>query len=85
MPRTAVEVSTERAETARAVGRRLADARERARLTQGEAASAVGLRQSQIAKLELGVRQLRFVEGLALARLYMIDCADLVPTGSSEG
>lgn len=84
MPRTAIEVTTERTETARAIGRRLAEARERAGLTQAGAARALGMRQSQIAKLELGLRQLRFVEGVGLAGLYGINCIDLLVGSTPE-
>jgi transcriptional regulator with XRE-family HTH domain len=69
----------ERAAAARSIGRRLAASRERAGLTQLDAARALGIPQSQVAKLEIGIRQLRFVEGLRLAALYGIKPADLDP------
>jgi transcriptional regulator with XRE-family HTH domain len=79
MPRTRLAVLEERDADARAVGRLLAAARERAALSQLDVARAIGVPQSQIAKLELGLRQLRFVEGLRLAALYSIPPTDLDP------
>jgi transcriptional regulator with XRE-family HTH domain len=67
----------ERSDDARSVGRRLAAARERASLSQQQVARALGVPQSQVAKLELGVRQLRFTEGLRLAAIYDVDPTEL--------
>jgi DNA-binding XRE family transcriptional regulator len=79
MPRTRATVLAERAEAARGLGTRLAGAREQAGLTQAAAARAIGIPQSRIAKLELGLRQLGFLEGLRLAALYRVECGDLDP------
>lgn len=79
MPRTRPSVRTERSEEARAVGRRVAEAREAAGLSQYEVARRLGVPQSSIARLELGQRQLRFVEGLRMAELYGIPPSDLAP------
>lgn len=79
MPRTRATLLAERDASARAVGVRLAQAREQAGLSQDDVARTLGVAQPQIAKLELGLRQLRFVEGLRLAALYGISPADLDP------
>jgi transcriptional regulator with XRE-family HTH domain len=68
-------------EAARGLGTRLAAAREQAGLTQAAAAVALGIPQSRIAKLELGLRQLGFLEGLRLTALYAVGCHDLEPSG----
>jgi Zn-dependent peptidase ImmA (M78 family)/transcriptional regulator with XRE-family HTH domain len=48
------------------IGRRIADARARARLTQADLARAVGLERSALAKIEIGARR---VTALELARI----------------
>lgn len=63
----------------RRLGSRLAAAREKAGLTQLAAAKMMGIPQSRIAKVELGTRQLGFLEGLRLAEVYGIDCRHLDP------
>jgi transcriptional regulator with XRE-family HTH domain len=73
MPRTRSTVLAERLEAARGLGTRLAAARTQAGLTQAAAAKALGIPQSRVAKLELGMRQLGFLEGLRLATLYDVD------------
>jgi len=78
MPRTRSTVLAERVAGARDLGTRLAAAREQAGLTQAAAAKALGIPQSRIAKLELGMRQLGFLEGLRLAQLYAVEPVDLV-------
>ena len=77
VPRTRPAVLKERADSARIVGRNLAAAREAAGMSQAEAARHLGVPQSRIGKLELGLRSLMFVEGLRLARLYRISAASL--------
>jgi transcriptional regulator with XRE-family HTH domain len=72
-------VRIERGYEAKAIGRRLAAAREAARLSQVQAGQRLGVPQSVIARLELGLRQLRFVEGLRLAELYEISPSRLAP------
>ena len=79
MPRTSTAVRTARGEEARGVGRQLATAREAAGLSQQEAARRLGVPQSSIAKVELGQRQLRFVEGIRLAQIYGVRPTELVP------
>jgi len=79
MPRTRPAVRAERTEEARTIGRRLAEARESAGLSQLEVARQLGVPQSSIAKLELGLRQLRFIEGLRLAEIYGIAPTRLAP------
>jgi transcriptional regulator with XRE-family HTH domain len=79
MPRTRPAVLEERNDVARSLGRRLAAARESAGLSQAQAASKLGVAQSRIAKVELGTRQLQFIEGLRLADLYSISPAELDP------
>lgn len=78
---------------ASAVGRRLTSARESAKLSQLAAGEALGLPQSRIAKLELGLRVLTFGEALDLADLYGVAATDfdargeleLSPLGGDEG
>jgi len=72
VPRTRPAVLQERAESARIVGRKLAAARQAAGMSQAEVASHLGIPQSRIGKLELGLRSLMFIEGLRLARLYSV-------------
>jgi transcriptional regulator with XRE-family HTH domain len=61
------------------MGRRLAAARIAAGFSQVAAATALGIPQSAIAKLELGQRYLSFLEGLDLAALYGADPSTLDP------
>ena len=79
MPRTRQAVLEQRNEMARSLGRRLATAREAAGLSQVQVARALGVPQSRIAKVELGLRQLQFIEGLRLANLYSMSPVDLDP------
>lgn len=82
MPRTRPQVLEERVATARAIGARMAAARERAGVSQTEAAVAISSPQSRIAKLELGLRQLQFLEGLRLAALYGVAPSAFDPSAS---
>ncbi len=61
------------------VGRLLGDAREDAGLPQSAAARFLGVPQSRIAKMELGRRQLLFLEAVLLARLYAVPIERLDP------
>jgi transcriptional regulator with XRE-family HTH domain len=63
----------------RLIGLLLGDAREEARLPQSAAAKALGVAQSRIAKLELGQRQLIFIEALTLCDLYGVALDRLDP------
>lgn len=54
------------------VGRLIGDAREDAGLPQSVAAKVLDVPQSRIAKIELGRRQLMFLEAVALAELYQV-------------
>ena len=67
-----------------AVGRRLADVRESKNLSQLVVAEALGIPQSQIAKLELGLRTLTFAEALDLADLYGVEMTALDARGDLE-
>lgn len=69
----------------RRLGSRLAAAREQAGLTQLAAAKMMGIPQSRIAKIELGIRQLGFLEGLRLAEIYGIESRDLDPRDEGDG
>ncbi|HYK95249.1 MAG TPA: helix-turn-helix transcriptional regulator [Candidatus Dormibacteraeota bacterium] len=80
MPRTRSSLLNERAEAARRLGIRLAAARGQAGLSQLSAAKSMGVAKSTIAKLELGKRQLLFLEGMLLAELYGVDCRQLSPS-----
>jgi transcriptional regulator with XRE-family HTH domain len=55
-----------------AVGRRLAEARHGAGLSQAEVGRRLGIPQSRIAKLEVGTRRLLWSEGVELAGLYEV-------------
>lgn len=83
MPSTADRVLQERAARNVAFGRLLAAARLRAGLTQAEVAQTLGVPQSRVAKVELGQRNVTFVEGLELAELYRVRPIDLDPRGSA--
>ncbi|MBI3751772.1 MAG: helix-turn-helix domain-containing protein [Chloroflexi bacterium] len=84
MPETRPAVMEERAAIARDIGRRLAAARQRAGLSQAAAARALGVPQSQIAKLELGLRQLLLFEAVQLMGLYAVEVRDLISPPLAE-
>lgn len=75
-PRTGREMPDD---AAAIVGRLLGDAREDAGLPQSAAARFLGVPQSRIAKIELGRRQLLFLEAVLLAHLYHIPITQLDP------
>ena len=79
MPRTRPALSAARHEQALELGRRLAAARAEAGYSQAAAATALGIAQSAIAKIELGLRYVSFVEALDLAALYGVTPSDLDP------
>jgi DNA-binding XRE family transcriptional regulator len=79
MPKISAPRALARQEEARVLGGRLGQARNRTGLSQAEAAKALAVPQSQIAKLELGQRRLGFIEGLRLATLYSISPEELDP------
>lgn len=90
MPQTRPAVVASRRDLAVQVGQRLAAARTEAAISQAAAAAQLGLAQSAIAKMELGVRLLTFIEALDLANLYGVDPATFDPrvmttTGRAEG
>lgn len=60
-------------DTDRLIGRLLGDARERAGLSQLDAANTVSIGQSLLAKLEVGQRHLLFSEAVRLADAYGCD------------
>jgi transcriptional regulator with XRE-family HTH domain len=62
-----------------AVGRRLAEARGKAGLSQTEVARRMGFAQSRVAKIEIGTRRLLFSEAIAFAQLYKVPLTDFVP------
>lgn len=66
-------------EVDRAVGRRLAEQRKKAGMTQVEVAGRMGFAQSRVAKLETGARRLLFSEAIAFADLYGIRLSALDP------
>ena len=85
MPRTRQQILDDRAETARLIGRRLADRRVAIGLTQQDAAETLGVAQSAIAKMESGRRALTLLEALDLAKLYRISPLDLDPRETPQG
>lgn len=64
--------------THEAIGERLKEARKNVRLSQEEAAQAVGLDRTAIVKIEKGARTVTGVELLLLARLYRRDPAEFL-------
>jgi Zn-dependent peptidase ImmA (M78 family)/transcriptional regulator with XRE-family HTH domain len=60
------------------IGERLADARRARRMTQQQAAEAIGLARTTITAIEKGDRRPRATELLTLARLYGQQVSDLV-------
>jgi transcriptional regulator with XRE-family HTH domain len=56
-----------------AIGRQLARARRAAGLTQAKAATRLGMSQSRLAKLELGIRRLTYLEAIHLAEAYVVE------------
>lgn len=68
-----------------AVGRRLAEARHAAGLTQAEVGRQLGIAQSRIAKLEIGTRRLLFSEALEFATLYKVKLAAFVAEVPEKG
>lgn len=59
-----------RLETEKRIGRLAGDARERAGLSQIDAAAELGVHQSLIAKVEAGQRRLMLSEAVLLAKIY---------------
>lgn len=68
----------------RVIGQRLSDARRARRLTQQQAAEALGVARTTITAMEQGVRRPRASELVTLARLYGRQVGDLVRTGRGE-
>lgn len=66
------------------IGRRLAQARVAAERTQAQAADALGLAQTAIAKLEAGARTLGFLEALELADLYGVSVLRFDPRADPD-
>lgn len=66
------------------LGGRLRLARERAKLTQGEAGRALNLDDTAIAKIEHGKRGIGALELKRLASLYRMPIEDLLEDGNSE-
>lgn len=62
----------------RVIGQRLSDARRARRLTQQQAAAALGVARTTITAMEQGVRRPRASELVTLARLYGRNIGDLV-------
>jgi hypothetical protein len=48
-----------------------------------DVARALAIPQSRLDKVELGIRQLPFIEGIRLAAIYEVDPRDLVPNASA--
>ncbi len=59
--------------------KRLLSAREKARLTQGEAARHLGVPQSRLSRMESGERRIDVIELADLARLYGRSLSYFVP------
>lgn len=66
------------------LGGRLRRARERAKLTQGEAGQALNLGDTAIAKIERGRRGIGALELKRLSSLYRVPIEDLLEDGPSE-
>lgn len=65
------------------VGVLLGDAREAVGLSQSQVGKRLAVPQSRIAKLELGIRRLLFVEALSLAKLYRTSISQFDPYGAT--
>jgi transcriptional regulator with XRE-family HTH domain len=66
------------------IGHRLAQIRERRRLSQSSVALQFGHPQSWLAKIELGERRLLYHEGIALLEFYMAPLDILDPDASER-
>jgi len=66
------------------LGRRLREARDNRRLTQDQAAQAVGLSRTALVHIESGKRSLSTLELAELAKLYHRSVADFFAEGGSE-
>lgn len=68
----------------RVIGQRLSDARRARRLTQQQAAEALGVARTTITAMEQGVRRPRPSELLTLARIYGRQVGDLLRPGTED-
>jgi transcriptional regulator with XRE-family HTH domain len=66
--------------TQQQLGRRLAELRKRARLTQGDVAEKLGVADETLSRIERGAQWTDFKTLIALCELYDAEWADLVPT-----
>jgi transcriptional regulator with XRE-family HTH domain len=66
------------------VGERLRAARRRRRLTQGQAAGAVGLTRNTYLQMEKGRRELRPSEAVTLAAYFGVEVGEIVGDGAAR-
>ena len=65
--------------TQQQLGRRIAELRKRAKLTQSVAAEKLGIANETLSRIERGAQWTDFGTLIALCELYAVDWADLVP------
>lgn len=65
--------------TQQQLGRRLAELRKRAKLTQGVVAEKLGIADETLSRIERGTQWTDFKTLVALCQLYRVEWADLVP------
>jgi transcriptional regulator with XRE-family HTH domain len=70
--------------TQQQLGRRLAELRKRAKLTQGDVAEKLGVADETLSRIERGAQWTDFATLVALCELYDAEWADLVPRGGGR-
>lgn len=70
--------------TQQQLGRRLAELRKRAKLTQGDVAEKLGVADETLSRIERGTQWTDFATLVALCQLYGAEWADLVPRRSER-
>lgn len=68
--------------TQQQLGRRLAEFRKRAKLTQGAVAEKLGVADETLSRIERGAQWTDFKTLLALCELYGVEWADLLPASA---
>jgi transcriptional regulator with XRE-family HTH domain len=58
---------------------KLVEAREAARLTQGDVEKRTGISQTELSKIENGQRKIEFLTVVKLAKLYGVEISFFIP------